>query len=207
MRKHHPSRAHTKRLRRTRTRRSTLRVVSPNSSRTAGREGERRIYRQNGRLKLSAPRKGSTALVERLLPLARKKLVTLQQDAPFIEAAKLLANKEANLVIICDRDGLIAGVVAKTDIVREICEFRGFGSKISISTAMTREIVSCRPRDFLVDVWSNMKSHGLKHIPIVDHDSRPIGLAIARDVLGLLIEDLEHEEQLLHDYVMCVGYR
>lgn len=207
MRKRHPSRSRTKRLRGTRPRRSTLRVVSPNSGRAASRDDERRLYRQTGRLILPAPRKGSTALVERLLPLARKKLVTLPQDTPFIEAAKLLANKEANLVIICDSDGLIVGVVAKTDIVREICEFRGFGSKISISTAMTREIVSCSPRDFLVDVWSDMKSHGLKHIPIVDHDSRPIGLAIARDVLGLLMEDLEHEEQLLRDYVMCVGYR
>jgi CBS domain-containing protein len=51
-----------------------------------------------------------------------------------------------------------------------------------------------------------MKTHGLKHLPIIDPDSRPIGLAIARDILGLLIEEAEQEGQLLRDYVMGVGY-
>ncbi|MGH9765636.1 MAG: CBS domain-containing protein [Blastocatellia bacterium] len=144
--------------------------------------------------------------MERILPLAKAKLVTLQQSAPLLEAARLLAYKEANLVIICDRDGVIVGVIAKTDIVREASKRRDFGRRISTSNAMTREVVSCRPQDALEDVWSTMKSHGLKHIPVLDHESRPIGLAIARDVLGLLIEELEHEDQLLRDYVMCVGY-
>lgn len=206
MRKRHSSRSPTKRHPRTKPKKPTLRVASPNTGQIASHEGKRKIHRQTERPKLPALRKGSTALIERLLPSARKKLVTLQRDARFIEAAKLLANKEANLIVVCNRVGLMVGVVAKTDIVREICEFRGFGSRISISNAMTRVVISCRPRDLLVDVWSNMKSHGLKHIPIIDHDSRPIGLAIARDVLGLLMEDLEHEEQLLRDYVMCVGY-
>lgn len=207
IRKRHPSRSRVKRLHKTNSKRPTLGVASPNAGQIASREKERRIHRQNERIKLSAVKRGSNALIEKLLPLARKKLVTLQQDAPFIEAAKFLAHKEDNLVIVCNRGGLIVGVIAKTDIVREICEFGGFGSRTSISNAMTREVVTCRPQDFLIDVWSNMKSHRLKHIPIIDHDSRPIGLAIARDVLGLLMEDLEHEEQLLRDYVMCVGYR
>jgi CBS domain-containing protein len=148
----------------------------------------------------------SVLVVDRLLPLAQKKLTTLQSEAPLIQAARLLARTEANLVIICNLTGTLAGVIAKTDIVREFCNCRGSSCKIPVSTAMTREVISCRPQDFLVDVWSSMKRHGLKHIPVIDPESRPIGLAIARDVLGLLMEEVEHEEQLLRDYVMCVGY-
>jgi CBS domain-containing protein len=148
----------------------------------------------------------SVLLVKSLLPLAQKKLAMLQTDAPLIQAAKLLARKEANLVIICKPTGTLAGVVAKTDIVREFCNCRRSSYKIPVSVAMTRKVISCQPQDFLMDVWSSLKRHGLKHIPIIDPGSRPIGLAIARDVLGLLMEEVEHEEQLLHDYVMCVGY-
>lgn len=145
-------------------------------------------------------------LVERLLPQARTKLVTLREGAPLIEAAKLLAHKEANLIVICRRSNRVVGVVAKTDVVRELCVRRDAGYKSSVSSAMTREVVTCRRKDFLADVWSRMKMHGLKHIPIVDSRSRPVGLAIARDVLGLLKEEVEQEEQLLREYVMSLGY-
>lgn len=148
----------------------------------------------------------SIVLVDKLLPLAREKLTILKSDAPLVQAAKLLARKEANLVIICNSGGTLVGVIAKTDIVREFCSCKGSSCKIPVSAAMTRDVVSCRPPDFLVDVWSTMKTHGLKHLPIVDLDSRPIGLAIARDLLGLLVEEAEHEAQLLRDYVMGVDY-
>jgi CBS domain-containing protein len=150
--------------------------------------------------------KGLAMLVENMLPLAREKLVTLREDAPLIEAAKLLAHKEANLVVICRASRRLVGVVAKTDVVRLISGCRGASCKNSVASAMTRKVVTCRSADFLTDVWSRMKAHGLKHIPIVDSRLRPIGLAIARDVLGLLKEEVEQEEQLLRDYVMCVGF-
>ena len=43
--------------------------------------------------------------VERLLPAAREKLVTIADDAPLMEAANLL-HKGTDLVIVCDSAGL-----------------------------------------------------------------------------------------------------
>lgn len=146
-------------------------------------------------------------LVKNMLPLAREKLVTLREDAPLVEAANLLAHKEANLVIICRASRRLVGVVAKTDVVRQVCGRRGARCKKSVADAMTRKVVTCRSTDTLADVWSRMKTHGLKHVPIIDSRSRPIGLAIARDVLGLLKEEVEQEDQLLRDYVASVGYQ
>jgi CBS domain-containing protein len=57
------------------------------------------------------------------------------------------------------------------------------------------------------DVWSIIKERGLKNVPVVDENSVPVGILNARDVLQGLLEDVEYEEQLLRDYVMCVGYR
>ena len=71
---------------------------------------------------------------------------------------------------------------------------------------MTRNVILCRPNDLLHDVWSIMKERGLKNIPVVDQDSRPIGMLNARDALEVLLEEAEYEEGLLRDYVMCVGY-
>ncbi|MEB6575510.1 CBS domain-containing protein, partial [Escherichia coli] len=66
--------------------------------------------------------------------------------------------------------------------------------------------VYCRPTDLLSDIWSVMKERHLKNIPILDPASRPIGVLNARDALEALLEELEYQEVLLRDYVMCVGY-
>ena len=51
-----------------------------------------------------------------------------------------------------------------------------------------------------------MKERKLKNIPVVDKDSRPVGVLHARDVLQVLLEDSQDEESMLRDYVMGVGY-
>ena len=42
---------------------------------------------------------------------------------------------------------------------------------------------------------------------MVDAERKPIGLLFARDALEMLLSEVEYEEELLRDYVMCVGYR
>ena len=71
---------------------------------------------------------------------------------------------------------------------------------------MTRTVVSFRPDDPLPEVWTTMKDRRLKNVPILDKDSRPIGVLNARDVLEALLDEVEHEEMLLRDYVMSIGH-
>ncbi len=51
-----------------------------------------------------------------------------------------------------------------------------------------------------------MKERSLKNIPVVDQDSRPLGVLNARDALQGLLDEAQDEEGLLRDYVMSVGY-
>jgi CBS domain-containing protein len=145
-------------------------------------------------------------IVERMLPASRRRLVTIGDDALLIDAAKLLSDLHTDLVVVCSSDQLLAGVITKTDIVRHISLCRGSGCTTAASTAMTRTVILCHPGDRLHDVWSIMKDRSLKNIPVVDQDSRPLGVLNARDALEALLEDVEYEEVLLREYVMCVGY-
>jgi len=142
--------------------------------------------------------------VETILPAARKRLATINDDAPLIDAAKLLVDLHTDLVIVCRFDGLLAGVITKTDIVRQIsqCQEPGCTAKI----VMTQTVILCHPGDLMRDVWSTMHKRGLKNIPIVGQDSRPLGVLNARDALEALLKEAESEEALLREYVMGVGY-
>lgn len=148
-----------------------------------------------------------TMLVGRMLPAALERLVIVREGTPLIEVAQLLGHKEANLVVVCSSDDRLVGVIAKTDIVRQMSRCDGMSCRKSAAKVMTRDVTLCRPNDFLTDVWSLMKERGLKHIPIIDSDGRVGGLLIARDVLEALLTESEYEEQLLRDYVFGVGYR
>lgn len=145
-------------------------------------------------------------LVERLLPAARERLVTIADGAPLVQAAKLL-RPGTDLVVVCGPAGLLAGVITKTDIVSQISYCEGASCVTPASLVMTRDVVLCRPGDVLHDVWARMKERSLKNIPVADQDLRPVGVLNARDVLQLLLQEAEDEEAMLRDYVMGVGYR
>ena len=144
--------------------------------------------------------------VEGMLKEAREKLVTVADDARLIEAAKLLSSG-TDLVIVCDSDGGLRGVVTKTDVVRQISNCNGATCMCPIAKVMTRDVVLCREADLLQDVSRLMKERHLKNIPIVAADNRPIGVLTARAILRVLLGDAKYEEAQLVDYVKGVGYR
>ena len=144
-------------------------------------------------------------LVERLLPGARERLVTVTSDAPLIEAARLL-RVGTDIVIVCDPAGTLAGVNTKTDVVAQISHCQGASCVTPASLVMTRSVVVCRPGDWLNEVWSIMKQRGLKNIPVTDAETRPLGVLSSRDTLQVLLDETESEESLLRDYVMSIGY-
>ena len=145
-------------------------------------------------------------LVGKLIATARSRLVTIIDDAPLIGVAKLL-RAGTDLVVVCGPEGLLAGVITKTDVVAQISHCLGASCTIKSSLVMTRDVVACQPGDWLNAVWAKMKEHGLKNVPVTDRDCRPVGVLNARDALQMLLTEVENEESLLRDYVMCVGYQ
>lgn len=144
--------------------------------------------------------------VEGVLQAARERLVTIADDAALIEAARLLTSG-TDLVIVCDSEGLLQGVVTKTDIVRQVSISLDATCLGAVSAVMTRDVVMCRKADALQDVSRLMKGRHLKNIPVVDGDNRPLGILTARAILRVLLSDAEYEEAQLVGYVKGIGYR
>jgi CBS domain-containing protein len=144
-------------------------------------------------------------VVEKLLTQARDRLVTVAHDAPLLEAAKLL-QAGTDIIVVCDSAGLVTGVVTKTDVVGQMSVCGGASCIQPVSMVMTRTIFTCRPGDLLNDVWAMMKQRELKNVPVIDLESRPLGVLNARDALQVLLQETEDEELLLRDYVMGIGY-
>lgn len=145
--------------------------------------------------------------VETLLPTAREQLVTVSQNAKLTEAAERLGTARGGIVVVCDDRGVMAGVISKTDIVSRISRCQGCSCTEMVESVMTRDVVHCHPDEMLQDAWNRIKEHGFLHVPVVDHGHHPVGVLSAHDAVQALLGQVEHEETLLRDYVMGLGYR
>jgi len=146
-------------------------------------------------------------LVERILPTAFRRLSTIQADATLTEAARLLSNTHISLLVVCNLEGAMVGILTKTDIVRQIARCAGSGCTAAGSDVMTRDVIYCHPNDTLQDVLSKMKDHMFVHIPVVDQMLKPCGVINARDAFQALLGEAEYDVSLLRDYIMGIGYQ
>jgi CBS domain-containing protein len=144
--------------------------------------------------------------IENFLPTARKRMCCIEADSALLQAARLLECAH-DMLLVRDAEGRLVGVLTKTDAVRQIGICTGSSCTAPVIEAMTRDLITVTPEGLLRDAWGTMKKHGLKNIPVVDADGKPLGVLNARDVLQNLWQEVQQEEDLLFNYVMNVGYR
>jgi CBS domain-containing protein len=72
---------------------------------------------------------------------------------------------------------------------------------------MTQEFTTCAPEELLSDVLAMMHTHGLIYVLLMGADRKPRGVLNARDGLRALLAAGNHEETLLRNYVMGIGYQ
>ena len=148
----------------------------------------------------------NTTRVTHLSAVTRSRLATVTLQAPLLEAAQRLTDPQIGLVMVCDADGVMAGVISKTDVLQQISHCLGSACRTLASELMTKDVISCQPTDLLSDVLALMQQHGLVHVPVLDAYQRPIGVFNARDALRALVTSGQYEQSQLFDYVMGVGY-
>ena len=146
-------------------------------------------------------------LVQHILEPARKRLATLSRTASVSDGARILVNPNTPLVVVCDSDGTAVGVLSRTDIIRLLACAGTNPLDTNAGAIMTKPIVSCHVDQPLQEVWATMSARSLRCAPILDDDGRAKGVVHARDVAIALLDEVTHEEVLLRDYVLGVGYQ
>lgn len=137
--------------------------------------------------------------------MTSRRLRTIEAAATVRAAAAILSGSDVGLVVVCDDRGAAAGLISKSDLVRHLARL---GSpQTSAATLMTRPFMSCRLDDELHLVWQSMTKRRLQNVPVLDTDSRPLGVLDVRDAMRVLLEEERLEEESLASYIAGVGYR
>lgn len=158
-------------------------------------------------VKAAEARATSPALVSSIQAIARSRLLTVNTQAPMVEVAALLSSAQISVVVVCDALGLPLGSITETDLVRRL----GLGQANFFTTlageVMGHSFSTCKSSDLLSEVLAKMHLLGLIHVLLVDDSNKLLGVVNARDGLRALLAEGNHEEALLRNYVMGMGYQ
>ena len=146
-------------------------------------------------------------MVKHVLEAARKRLAVLNREASLFDAARILANRDTPLVIVCDSDGVAVGVISSNHVINVLATAGVDALRFNANAIMTKPLLSCRVEENLQQIWRVMNSQTLPCAPIVDDGGRAQGVLHARDVAMALIDEVNYDDVLLRDYVMGVGYQ
>ena len=146
-------------------------------------------------------------LVKHILEAARKRLAVLSREASLFDAARILANRDTPLVVVCDSDGIAVGVISSSHVVNVLATAGVDALCFNAGAIMTKPLLSCHVDETLQQVWAVMNSRTLPCAPILDDDGRAQGVVHARDVAIALLDEVNYEEVLLRDYVLGIGYQ
>ncbi len=146
-------------------------------------------------------------LVGGIEAVARSRRQTVSPSSLLVEVAALLSSEQISVVAVCDAEGVPLGIVTESMLVRRL----GLGQADFFTSCagevMAREFAVCAPDEVLSDVLAKMHQRELIHVLLVGADHKLLGIVNARDGLRALLAAGNHEEALLRNYVMGIGYQ
>lgn len=111
--------------------------------------------------------------------------VTLKAEAPVVEAAKRMKERDIGAVIVLDGDE-VCGVVTDRDLVVRVIADGRDPSGVRLHDVCSRELASVSPDDDLTRAGKLMRERAVRRLPVVEN-GRPVGilsmgdLAVERD--------------------------
>jgi CBS domain-containing protein len=120
-------------------------------------------------------------LVKHVLEAARKRLAVLNREASLFDVARILANLDTPLVVVCDSDGIAVGVVSSSHVINILATSGVDALSFNAGAIMTKPLLTCHADETLQQVWAVMNSRILPCAPVLDDVGRaPRRLARAR---------------------------
>lgn len=139
-------------------------------------------------------------IVDTILQNKGTTVYTLRDSDTLADAVAMLNSHNIGAVVIVGSDDAVAGILSERDIVRQLGKDPGTALSQTIASCMTRSVVTCDRMTAIADVMERMTRRRIRHMPVVEN-SRLLGIVSIGDVVKLKIEEVEHEAEVLREYI------
>lgn len=139
-------------------------------------------------------------IVNRILSLKGRDVVTIEPQRTLSEAAKLLSERKIGALLVCDGKRAFLGIISERDIVRAVSAHGPGALDEPVSRFMTEKVVSCTGQTPINDVMEIMTQQKFRHIPVVENGAL-VGIVSIGDVVKSRLEEIEAEAQAIREYI------
>jgi len=135
---------------------------------------------------------------------SRREIFSVRDDSTVHDAARYLRDKQVRSVGVCDRDGVLLGVISQSDISDKVSAENKCPAWMRVSEIMTRQLVTVTPETPIEDCLRLMEQHGIYHLLVVDSDVGFRGMISVTDLLQLFASDQKARADMLEALIFPV---
>lgn len=134
--------------------------------------------------------------VEDIAGADQSHVVTTSPGTAIIDAARILSQHEIGLLVVCDENGALVGVLSERDVVRAIAVHGADVVGKSVDAFMTRTVETCSMSDPPHRVMRSMSVGGFRHMPVMEGNVLK-GVISSKDIVRHYVETAG-ADQLAH---------
>ncbi len=136
-------------------------------------------------------------------------LVTVPETATLKEVSEKLCEHGLGAMLVVDPESeplQYTGIISERDILKECCTNDDF-RETKVQDAMTRDLIVCKIDDDVNYVMKVMTRKHIRHIPVLDEDSKIVAILSIRNVIECLLEEQQIHIHHLSDFAGGYGNR
>jgi CBS domain-containing protein len=125
----------------------------------------------------------------------RSDVVTVGTDAPIREAMEKMRAENVGSVVVVE-DGEVVGILTDRDVA--ISTVLGAATADStVEQIMTKEVLTIWEDEGVFNATQYFIDHGVRRLPVIDHDNQLVGILTTDDLFVLLARELFNVSQCL----------
>jgi CBS domain-containing protein len=128
-------------------------------------------------------------------------VVVASRETPVQEAAHLMRqNHVGNLVVVDQRNGsqVPVGIVTDRDITVSVVATKLDPSVFTVGDLMAQDLVVAREDQGIFETIRQMRTNGIRRMPVVGRDGKLIGIVSVDDLIQLLAEEMNELSKLIN---------
>jgi CBS domain-containing protein len=139
-------------------------------------------------------------IVKAILSAKGADVATIEPTAPLSDAIERLAQRRIGALVVTGAQNRVVGILSERDVVRALATGGASALDQPLSEVMTRKVFTCRENETILAIMESMTRGKFRHVPVVESEQLA-GIVSIGDVVKLRLEELEHEQNAMRDYI------
>ena len=144
-------------------------------------------------------------MIGSILKTKGAQVMSVAPDDSVASITRTLAQHRIGALLVVEPDGHVLGIVSERDIVRAMAGGGEATFRMTAGQLMTRVLHTVTPESSVQEGLQLMTDRRVRHLPVLTHDGRLVGMVSIGDLVKARIEAVEYEAEELKAYVATAG--